>query len=689
MRLKLLWKGFLKRCNSVACLLVCGQMLIVMALSAQNSQTEPDNLRIITPVPTLPDTNAVNQALKKAYTFRETSLQDAGALYRQTLQSSRGLNYKHGIAQSLAGLGRYYNMTNEQDKAVNMLLQSLAYLPDNEEGRDQMVKTYISLSETYYYLGRYDSCATWRYKALRLVESNKISSPLLQVGVLGKMLTFWVNAHEDIQHDKYVLHLIQRIDKLGLEAELRKDSAVLMNVAFQKSGYYHNTGQHDSAIYYSLQTIDYVHKLKEKPSLQIASYLNIGISYIDQKKAAEALIYIHKGMDEIPLQGKELNKQMIFAQMLEGQAYGLLHDYAAAISIAETAVEKAKDQRIQAALDIGYKTLAEAYEATGNYKKAAEHSKLYAEVRDSLMKISKLEAIYDMEMKYQIADKDKELAQKELDIIRNESRIKSKNFWIGGISAGLLLISLLTFLLYRNNRHKQKLQAENIRNLNQQLQISSLRSMIAGEERERSRIARELHDGMGGMLGTIRLRVSSIFRKHKTTDVTSDFEEVMGLLEEASADLRKTAHNLMPEILLQEGLMKASALFCERVSKGHSLDIHFETWGEIRQLPPDFELTAYRIIQELVHNIQKHARATEATVQIVYHETQVCLTVEDNGLGMPEGSVQETGGGMGLRTIRERVNALNGQMDIASTPGTGTSIYIELTVSAVKQNTPE
>jgi signal transduction histidine kinase len=169
--------------------------------------------------------------------------------------------------------------------------------------------------------------------------------------------------------------------------------------------------------------------------------------------------------------------------------------------------------------------------------------------------------------------------------------------------------------------------------------------------------------------------------------VNDDFLEVMELLDEASADLRKTAHNLMPEILLQEGLAKATRLFCERVSKGHSLEIIYETWGKSRPLAGDIELTAYRIIQEMINNILKHAGATQALVQIVFHDSQLCITVEDNGRGIP--GIANGKEGVGLQTIRERVKLLNGQIDIAGKPGKGTSVYIELTIATSKQNTAE
>ncbi|HEY1200260.1 MAG TPA: ATP-binding protein, partial [Niastella sp.] len=427
--------------------------------------------------------------------------------------------------------------------------------------------------------------------------------------------------------------------------------------------------------------------LKASPSMTIATLLNIGLTYMDDKLPERALEYYQKAIDEIPEERRSEYRYFIFARIFQGEAYSMQHNWKKAIAVTEPALEKANSLKIIHLIDHAHKTLADAYEGLGLYKKANEHRKDYSLLRDSLQISQKLEMMYDMEVKYRISDKDKQLAQKELAIERNESRIRSKNFWIIAISAGFVLILAISILIYRNNYHKQTLQAEKIRNLRQDLQIASLQAMVNGEEKERSRIARELHDGIGGTLAAIRLRVSAMVRKHKTVQTSDDFNELTQMLEEASADLRKTAHNLMPEILLQEGLARASTLFCERVRKGHSLQINTEIWGKVRRLPGDVELTAYRIIQELMHNILKHARATQALVQIVFHDTQLCITVEDNGRGMPEdGGPKE---GIGLRTIRERVKLLNGQIDTVSTPGQGTSVYIELDLAGAKLNSFE
>lgn len=624
----------------------------------------------------------VDSIIKLAAIKRDSTMEGAEQLYYQALTLAKKIHYNYGAAKILIGLGMCYNNSSQKEKAVDCGHLALQYCSNDIKGHEQRVLIYILLSQTYYYKGRYDSSAWYRYAALGELESNRLLDPKMQMKVYCSILDFWLNVHEDIQNDLHIQQVMSHINRLVNTAIEKKDTASLMFLYFYKAGYYNNIQQNDSARYYCQTSLKMGYENNMSKSMRAGLLINIAITYIDDKSPEKALQSIQKATALFERGNSYFVRQQLFTDMVEGQAYCMQHKYEKAIAAILPALDIANSRHlVHLLVTRSYNILAECYDATGEYKKASQCRKTYAALRDTMMKVEKLELVYNLEMKYRIADKNKELAQKQLAITRNESRIKTKNLLLLGISAGLLLLSLLSILLYRNTLHKQKLQKEKIRNLRQEMQIDSLQAMIAGEEKERSRIARDLHDGMGGTLGTIRTRLSAIFRRHTTTNVTTDFLEVLQLLEEASTDLRKTAHNLMPEILLQEGLAKATALFCERVRKGHTLEINFESWGTPAALSAEFELAVYRIIQELVHNILKHAAARTAIVQIVYHERQLCITVEDDGNGMLLHAAAE---GMGIKTIRERMNSLNGDLHIESVPGQGTSIHIEFTL---KQNT--
>lgn len=622
------------------------------------------------------DTSAINELLKKGYTLREINPDSAALIYQKALNASRIANYKIGIADALCGLGRFYNIQNQQRRAIGFLQKALPYCDSSVRGREKFIAAYLLLSESYYYIGRYDSCVYYRYEALNQMESSGITDPVLRLRVYSKILQFWLNAHADIRNDKYIAHIMQNINELEKGALARNDSSLLVNVFFQKEGYYHNISENDSARYYGLQSIALGHRQQVIPSMMMAAYLNMALTYMDDKAPDSAILCINKAVVEAPEQGRSTNRYLLFADIFLGKALAMKKQYLKAIAVTEPALARADELSLNNVSEIAYETLADAYEATGNFEASARNRKLYAQLRDSLMKTEKMEIGYNLDMKYRVAEKNKELAQKELAIVQNKIRIRSKNIWIGSITAGLLLITAISVLLYRNSKHKQKLQSEKIYMLQQEMEIKLLKAMISGTEKERSRIARDLHDGIGGTLGSIRAQLGMLYKKQNPNEAHTDYNHIMQLLAEASADLRKTAHNLMPEILLQEGLVAATELFCERAAKGYEIDLKFASYGEAGTIPPELEMTLYRTIQELVQNILKHAAAKHALVQLNFNGPHISLTVEDDGKGM--NNIEGKNVGMGLKTIASRIQSLQGTMDIDTKPEEGTSIYIEL-----------
>lgn len=666
-----LFHGKIRRTLLFALLLLIGNGL---SLSAQ---TVTDQLsRSVTHSGT--SIKHVDSLLKLAGTKKDTATSNAVRLYYMGMEDARILKYNNGVAHALAGLALCYNNNNEKDKALSCERLALHYCEDNQEGLEMRVNVYLFMSQSFYYKGKYDSSAYYRYAALDLLEANKVTDRRMQTRVYCSLLDFWLNINENIQNDSHIQQIMGHIDNLIDSANIKKDTTALMMLYYYKAGYFNNIVQNDSARYYCASAIQMGKATKISASMEAGLLINTALTYLDDKNPVPAIEYLKKAKALFPANNPIPNRHQIFADICTGQAFVMQQQYNKAINITLPALTNAEERHmVHLLVGRGNQVLADAYEAVGQYKKAAEYRKAYTIIRDSMMKVEKLELVFNLEMKYRIADKNKELAEKQLAITRNESRIKTKNMLIIAVSSGLLLILLISVLIYRNNLHKQKLQLEKIRNLRQELQISNLQAMIAGEEKERSRIARDLHDGMGGTLGTIRTRLSAIFRRYTTTDVTEDFKEVLHLLEEASVELRKTAHNLMPEILLQEGLTKATALFCERVRKGHTLEINFQSIGTHTGLTSAEELTVYRVIQELVHNILKHANAKHAIVQIACHESQLAVTVEDDGNGMLSSAQSD---GIGLKTIRERVNSLNGDLHIESVPGEGTSVHIEISI---------
>jgi signal transduction histidine kinase len=256
--------------------------------------------------------------------------------------------------------------------------------------------------------------------------------------------------------------------------------------------------------------------------------------------------------------------------------------------------------------------------------------------------------------------------------------IRQKNI-MNGILTGVVLIIMVTGgLFYRNYRQRQLLQQQTIRELQTERQLLATDAVLQGQEDERSRLARDLHDGLGGILSGAKFTFDAMKDNMiMTAENQKAFSRGMDLLETSIRELRRVAHNMMPESLVRTGLPQAVRDLCADYQQ-HHVNIIYQEYGlDDVQFKQSVSITVYRIIQELLNNALRHAQASAIIVQLSYHNNLLQLTVEDNGKGF---SKQQTSPsrGMGWANIRSRVEYLNGTIDMNSSEGKGTSVTITL-----------
>jgi two-component system NarL family sensor kinase len=197
-------------------------------------------------------------------------------------------------------------------------------------------------------------------------------------------------------------------------------------------------------------------------------------------------------------------------------------------------------------------------------------------------------------------------------------------------------------------------------------------ALLEGQERERKRIINELHDGVGQMLTIIRMQVDIL-------DVDSKLkQEIKTQINDAIAEVKRISYHVMPQAIVDFGLEAALKGLCDTVSRYSGIVIDFRYVQECEQ-KPDFEISIslFRIVQEGLNNIAKHAQATHVVLHLLDKEDEVYCILEDNGKGFNEADLV-TYAGSGLRNIRERATLLNGTAEIQSLPGSGTTIEIHI-----------
>lgn len=320
------------------------------------------------------------------------------------------------------------------------------------------------------------------------------------------------------------------------------------------------------------------------------------------------------------------------------------------------------------------------YETLGDYKSAVFWSNQTDVLKDTLLNRRIRESILANEIKYQSLQKENEiktlLAEKE----KTASDIRNTRIIIVLIMTILILIGYFIFKNHQKNKrllHHQEINAlQKLQEEKQKQKLVSLDAMLQGEEKERNRLSRDLHDGLGSVLASIRYKVLDLQLSQPNDRVDSVLKD----MDYAISEMRRISHNLMPEALRRFGLEISLEDLCKSLQNPQT-KIELQLYGSFRDLSMDQQTHIYRIIQELLYNSLKHSFASNILVQASLEDHMVFITVEDNGVGFPmEILDEESKVGVGLNNVKIRVNYLHGKLDIRSEEGRGTSVDIELFV---------
>ena len=314
--------------------------------------------------------------------------------------------------------------------------------------------------------------------------------------------------------------------------------------------------------------------------------------------------------------------------------------------------------------------LAENYYQLNDIRKAYDYLSLQLKFADSISSEKiKINSNY-LHIKNKIEQKENQIKQQQSDIRQNK-----KLTYL--LAAGLISLLAIAVLGYRNYHNRKKIQEQRITELETEKQLLATQSLLKGQEEERLRIAKDLHDGLGGLLSGVKLQLGAMKGNLILTEENGiAFNRVLNNLEASISEMRRVAHNMMPETLLKFGLQQALLDYSNGLSYQQDFTIQCEFLGMEKRMDPSTELVIYRIVQELINNAVKHSEATTILVQLMrQEEDRLNITVEDNGKGFDPNEIDPRSAG--LRNITSRVKYLNGKMDIQSEPGEGTAVYIE------------
>lgn len=585
------------------------------------------------------DTVIVKKLIEKSSAYRQINPDSALILANEAFeyaQQSKNIKY---ISLAMQSLGRSLIQQENFEKATDYFLKSIKI---EEELGNQLRIADLSddMGYIYYLMERFPTSLEYYTKALEIFENKADSTGI------AKVLSHIGNLHNSRKYCETRTNEQQKTD-------------------------------HETAVSYYLKSLEICKKIKNEEGI-VNLYLNLGNVYKKLNKTDIAYDYLQKALDYYIANNDPDGMSSVYFNL--GLLYTLLKDYEKAIDCYQKCESISEEYNLKQGIQFLFAEMAHTYEQAGDCIKSKDYYIKYMTLRDSIYNSTKSKQIFELETKYQTEKKEKE-------ILRLSLEKKRRNFYISLLSVILLFIIITAWYILLRSRQKRLLaeqaatiREQKIKELEQEKMLVATQSVLTGEETERRRLARDLHDGLGGMLSGIKLKLTNM-KGNFILDENgkSDFDNALEMLDKSVHELRQVAHNMMPEALIKFGLKDALGDFCSALDNPKGTKLVFRFYGEHKRINQTVEIALYRIAQELINNSFKHSGSSEILVDLVQEEDRISLAVEDNGKGFDTTLLSEFKG-IGLSSLKSRVAALNGNIDIHSQPGKGTEIRVEFSI---------
>lgn len=435
------------------------------------------------------------------------------------------------------------------------------------------------------------------------------------------------------------------------------------------SSAYAGMNKYDSALLLLDSVVAIADAMGDKYSKAIA-YCNIGNAYEHIQDSAHALENFTKALT-LAKETKSKAAIGMYSQNI-GDIYRANGQYDKAEPYLLASYQIAKELDQKPVLYLNSLSLYYLYKQRGDMKKAAAYVEESIAVKDSVFNEESSRQIAEMQTKYETEKKEQQLQIQHLQINR-------RNIILIVLSIVFAMSGAIGWLSYNRYKLRQKelMNAEMLRQ-----QEMRAKAILDAEEQERQRIGRDLHDGVGQILSAAKLNLSALQSTLAIPGQSNKdkMQNALDLLDESVKEVRSISHNMMPNMLIKSGLASAVRDFVNKMT-GDKLKIDLDIVGMNNRLDSTVEAVLFRVFQEIVNNIIRHSDANHVTIQLLRHEREMVLMVEDNGKGFDVQHTILNENGIGLKNITSRVDYLHGTIHFDSVPGRGTTVIVEIPIS--------
>ncbi|MFN8300306.1 MAG: sensor histidine kinase [Chitinophagales bacterium] len=574
------------------------------------------------------------------------------------------LDFTSGVALYYANASAAWNAKGDFKRALTINQEGLAYcLKINN--KKAIAKSYGNIAASYQYLSMYDSATDYYLKSSSILEQLKDSNALATI--YSNLTGLFCN-----------LYRIDACINYGNKA-----------LAFHNKGFW---PQGLSNTYANLGN-GYVLK---KNYIKAEDCFNKSISIAEQQKDIYTLSVVYGSMEQM-LRNQKRYKQMLAASEkclyytrlinskdLEANAYNVLanahyynKNFKAAIDAGLKGIEIANEQGIEDEVRKISALLAYSYAALHDLENSEKYAALHDSIQEHILNEKVFSNIEVMQAK---------LKQEKLQTLNaiQMQQLQQRRFWIILLLMAMLLVATAGVFYYviskRNTavlKTSNALQQQQIQSLEQQKKIEATDAIIKGQEKERARLAKDLHDGLGGMLSSVKYAFINFKESAALMPPAATlFQQGIVLLDESINELRRVAHNMMPEGLMRFGLDNALSDLCKLINANTTTAVHYQAFSmDYYEADSSTDLSLFRMAQELINNALKHSQAKQIIVQLHYKQSELVLLVEDDGVGFNSNKPHT---GMGLQNLNHRVNFLKGHIEFESALNKGTTVTITI-----------
>ena len=568
---------------------------------------------------------------------------------KEGIDLSRNLKLYEKEHQGLNLLSSHWFLRGDSKKSMHAIELAL----DKNESSNilEKIKTFDNYGKVLFTLARHEEAAAAHIKSLELSEEIIDSlSMVISLNNLG-------NIYRYLGESNKALNYYEK----ALEISLKKNYKSYIASCFGNLGIvYRATNKPKKALNAYKESIEMHREMGEKFHLAIG-LMNLGVYYESLEQFVNA--------KECHLESNKISKEikddigvaltLINLAIIETKT----KNYRKAIGLLDSSLILAKNIEYKEGYKHIYLAYSETYSSMGNYRAAYQNRKSFEQWKDSVSNERYLQKVTELETKYETEKKEKDILSLSAEKIKNEAAIENQQTRIKNLSLSLLGLALLfaaAFIIFKQRTNNKKQQ--------------ELIAAIADTQiEERKRIAQDLHDGVGGTLALTKNKLESLLisEKEKSKEIT----EFLETLSQTGDQIRQISHNMMPGELVKFGLVSAVQTTLDQIDD-ESLKTYLYTHDLDNRIDQTKEIHTFRIIQEIVQNVLKHAKASTLNVHLNKYAKKLSLLVEDDGIGFAYNDQNLQG--IGLKNIKNRVANLKGKLNVDSGIGKGTTYNIEI-----------